>query len=153
MWHGFSWKFHVFHVTNRREVGPNWHQIPWLFHVIYPRFICFPYAQTWHGFWTSSIHGISMAFGKEMIHRISSDLVIFNQTAIKKTRNSVSLFCRDGMIYFYIVNLLFRMEYDSLKSCIMFFNFTFHKGIKALAQMVRANSMCCGQGIRLVGNP
>ena len=31
MWHGFSWKFHL---TNRRQFGPNPHQIPWLFHVI-----------------------------------------------------------------------------------------------------------------------
>ena len=56
------------------------------------------------------------------------------------------------MIYFYIVNPLFRMEYDSLKSYIMYFNFTFHKVIKAFAQMVLAYSMCYGQGIRLVKN-
>ena len=40
--------------------------------------------RTWHGFWTSSSHGISMAFTKKMMG-FSSDLVffvIFDQTAV-----------------------------------------------------------------------
>ena len=65
MWRGFSWKFHMsFHFPNRRQFGPNWHQIPWLFHLF--RFYVFR-AGTWHGVWTSSSHGISMAFAKRMM--------------------------------------------------------------------------------------
>ena len=45
--------------------------------------------------------------------------VIFNQTAIKKTGETpFNIFYRDGMISFYIVNLLFGIENDSLKSYI-----------------------------------
>ena len=77
--------------------------------------------------------------------------VIFDQAAVKETwENQCHIFYRGGMIYFYIVNLLFRMEYDSLKSYILYFNFTFHKVIKSFTQMMHAYSMCCGQGIRLV---
>jgi len=32
----------------------------------------------------------------------------------------------------------------------MYFNFTFLEIIKVFAQMVHANFMCCGQGVRLV---
>ena len=40
------------------------------------------HAQTWHGFWTSSSHGISMAFAKKMMG-FPSDLVSFsNQTKL-----------------------------------------------------------------------
>ena len=66
-----------FHVTNQRQCGRNPHQIPWLFHVIYPGLFVF-HAKTWYGFWTSSIHGISMAFAKKMMG-FPSDLVSFVQ--------------------------------------------------------------------------
>ena len=36
------------------------------FHIIDPDFICIP-CWTWHGFWTSSTHGISMTFAKKMM--------------------------------------------------------------------------------------
>ena len=39
--------------------------------------------------------------------------VISHETAIKKTwENPFHIFYRDALIYLYIVNLLFRMEYD-----------------------------------------
>ena len=41
------------------------------------------HAGTWHGFWTSSSHGISLALAKKMIY-IRFGLT-FNQTAVKKT--------------------------------------------------------------------
>ena len=116
-----------FHVTDRRQFGPNGYRIPWLFHVIYLGFICFPYAQTWNSIWTSSNHGISMTFTKKMMG-FSSDLVSFLTKLPQKTwKTPFLIFYRDGMIYFYIVNLLFRIEYDSLKSYIMYFDFTFIK--------------------------
>jgi len=66
-----------FLVTNRRKFGTNPHQIPWPFHVIYPGLFV-GHAQTWHGFYTSSSHGISIAFSIRFG-------VIFDQTAVKKT--------------------------------------------------------------------
>ena len=43
------------------------------------------HGKTWHGFWTSSSHGISMTCTKKMMG-FPSNLVSFsNQTAIKKT--------------------------------------------------------------------
>ena len=63
--HGNSESCHI--VTNRRsKFGPNPHQIPSPYHVIYPVLLVF-HAGTWHGFWTSSGHGISMAFAKKMM--------------------------------------------------------------------------------------
>ena len=80
------------------------------------------------------------------------DLVLFSTKLPSKRHEKISVTIFTGVvwIYFYIVSLFFRMEYDSLKSYIMCFNFTFHKAIKVVAQMMHANSMCCGQGIRLV---
>ena len=85
MWHGFSRKFHFishhkwtpvchwnsisFYILHHKSTAvcrPNPHQIPWRFHVIYPGFFVF-YAGTWHGFWTSSSHGISLAFSKKIM--------------------------------------------------------------------------------------
>jgi len=48
-----------------------WHQILRLYHVISRGFF---HVKTWHGFWTSSSHGISMAFARKMMG-FSSDLV------------------------------------------------------------------------------
>ena len=45
------------------------------------------HAGTWHGFWTSSSHGISMAFSKKMMG-FPSDLVSFpNQTKLPSKRH------------------------------------------------------------------
>ena len=58
MWQGFSWKYHVIsrHKSTavRSKSTPNsmtCSQILLVFH-----------AGTWHGFWTSSSHGVSIAF-------------------------------------------------------------------------------------------
>ena len=42
------------------------------------------HATTWHGFWTSSSHGISMAFAKKMMG-FPSDLVSFSTKLRSKT--------------------------------------------------------------------
>ena len=86
--HGNSMSFYV---TSQRHFGQNWHQIPWLFHVSYPGFICLPCAKTWHGFWTSSSHGISMVFAKEMM----GFTLYFDQIVVKKTwENPCHIFYR-----------------------------------------------------------
>jgi len=113
----------------------------------------FYHAGTWHGFYRSSSHGISMAWTRKWWDYPCGFGVTFDQAAVKETwENQCHIFYRDGMIYLSISYLLFRMEYDPLKSYILFFNFTFHKVIKAFAPMVHANSMCYGQGIRLVNS-
>ena len=67
--------------------------------------------------------------------------VIFHQTAINKTGETpFNIFYRDGMIYFYIVNLLFGIENDSLKSYITYSNFTFHTVINY--KSICANGAC-----------
>ena len=125
--------------------------MPWLFHVIYPGFICLSICPntTWilQKFNSWNFHGMS----EKMIHWISLDLVSFSIKLPSKWNEKLRFTFFTGMVcFFYIVNLLFRIECDSLKSYIMYFNFTFHKVIKVFAQMVHANSMCCGQGVRLV---
>ena len=113
MWHGFSWKFHVSPVTNWRQFGPNLHQIPWLFHVIYTGFICFPYALTWHGVYRSSSHGISMAFAKKMIHWISSDLVIFNETAKRHKKLRFTFFA--AIVWFIFTLSVSSFEWNMIR--------------------------------------
>ena len=47
------------------------------------------HAKIWHGFWTSSTHGVSSAFAKKI--SIGFGLIFeSNQTAVKKTRKSLS---------------------------------------------------------------
>ena len=76
MWLEFSWKFYVMSCHKSTTVWfilPiwYWHQILRLYHVISRGFF---HVKTWHGFWTSSSHGISMAFARKMMG-FSSDLV------------------------------------------------------------------------------
>ena len=84
----------------------------------------YPYAQTRHGFYWSSSHGISMAWTRKWWDFPCGFGVTFDQAAVKETwENQCRIFYRDGTIYFYVANLLFRMEYDLLKSYIMYSNF------------------------------
>ena len=46
------------------------------------------YAGTWHGFWTSSSHGISMAFARNMME-FPSDLVSFSTKLPSKTHEKI----------------------------------------------------------------
>ena len=153
MWHGFSCEFHVISCHKSTAVWSQLTPFPWPFHVIYPGFICLSICPntTW----------ISQKFKSWNFHGKNEKLMgflvwiwcHFRPTAVKETwENQCHIFYRDGMIYLSISYLLFRMEYDPLKSYILFFNFTFHKVIKAFAPMVHANSMCYGQGIRLVNS-
>ena len=69
MWLEFSWKFYVISCHKSTTVWfilPiwYWHQILRLYHVISRGFF---HAKTWHGFWTSSSHRISMAFARNMM--------------------------------------------------------------------------------------
>ena len=150
MWHGFYWKFHVISQIDGSlvPIDTKCHDYSmWFIKVLF----VYPYAQTRHGFYRSSSHGISMAWTRKWWDLPCGFGVTFDQAAVKETwENQWHIFYRDGTIYFYIVNLLFRMEHDLLKSYIMHFNFTFHKVIKAFTQMVHAYSMCFGQGVRLV---
>ena len=133
-----------FYVTNWLQFGPNSHRIAWLFHVIYPGFICFPcllehdmdFIEVWFP-WHLSIKWWDF-------HRI---WCLWPNCHKKNEKLRFTFFTG---IYFYFVNVLFRMEYDKAKSYIMYFNFTFHKVIKAFAQTVHTYSICCGQVIRLV---
>ena len=49
-------------------------------------FVC--HTKTWHGFWTSSSHGISMAFPKKMM-RFPSDLVSFSTKLMGKRHEKI----------------------------------------------------------------
>ena len=44
-----------------------------------------PHAKAWHGFWTNSSHGTSMASAKKMMDFPCGFGLIFEQTAVKKT--------------------------------------------------------------------
>ena len=77
----FSWKFHVISCQNKSkgslvQIHTKFHDDSMSF--IQVLFVFHP--GTWHGFWTSSSHGISMAFAMKMMG-FPSDLVSFsNQT-------------------------------------------------------------------------
>ena len=81
------------------------------------------------------------------------DLVSLSTKLPSKRHEKLSVTIFTGMvwIYFYIVSLFFRMEYDSLKSYIIYFNFAFHKVIKAFAQMVPITSAAAKALDLLVG--
>ena len=56
------------------------------------------HAQTSHGFWTSSIHGISMAFAKKMT-RFRSDLAPFSTKLLSKRYDEIRDTCFTGYVY------------------------------------------------------
>ena len=79
--------FTSFHITNWRQLGQNPHKIPWRFHVFNPDIINIFHGKTWHGFWSSSSHGISMTFTKKMMG-FPADLISFsNQTKLPSKRH------------------------------------------------------------------
>ena len=136
MWHGFSSKFHVISCHKSTAVWsqltPNSMTIPCHLSKFY-LFIHMPK----HDMDFTEVQVIEFPWHERENDPLAFIGVIFNETAIKKTwETPFHIFYREALIYFYIVNLLFRMEYDSLKSYMMYFNFTFHKVMKAFAQMV-----------------
>ena len=63
----------------------------------------YPCAQTRHGFYRSSSHGISMAWTRKEWDFPCGLGVTFDQAAVKeKWENQCHIFYRDGMIHFYI---------------------------------------------------
>ena len=54
------------------------------------------HAQTWHGFWTSSSHGIFMAFAKKMMW-FPSDLVSFSTKLRSKRREKIRVIFFTGV--------------------------------------------------------
>ena len=110
-----------FHVTNLQiEFGPNWRQIPWLFYVIYPGFICFSFihAGTWHGFWTSSSHGISMAFVKKMMG-FPSDFVSFSTKLMAKRHGKIHV------TFFTGITSKFRFVSSLNNQCVIIYFFQY----------------------------
>ena len=77
--------------TNFHDNSMSFFQVLFVFH-----------AKTWHGFYTSSSHGISMAFANKMTE-FPSDLMSFpisDQTAVKKTwQNPCHIFYMEEIIY------------------------------------------------------
>ena len=69
IWHGLSWKFHV--ISRHKSTAvyskstPNSMKIPCHLSTFYLFSFC--HTKTWHGFWTKSSHGISMAFSNKMM--------------------------------------------------------------------------------------
>ena len=94
-----------FNVPNRPQFGPTPQKIPWAFLVIYPGFYLLSMLETWHGFWTSSSHGISTAFAKTMMG-FPSNLVSFsNQTKLPSKRHEKIpvTFFTGGILYCWLL--------------------------------------------------
>ena len=83
MWHEFS---HVFLTAVCLTFYTKLHD----YSVSFIQVLLFVlHAGTWHGFWTSSGHGISMAFAKKMVKMVSIGFVaILGYTAVRKTKEN-----------------------------------------------------------------
>ena len=127
MWRGFSWKPLVISYHKSMAVfHRNRHQIPWRFHVIHPDFICFP-CWNMNEFWTSSSHGISMAFAKKMMG-FPSDLVSFsNQTKLPSKRHEkIHVTFLTGKI---LILFMYLVSGSTLNVDFAFFLLNFHFNI------------------------
>ena len=81
---GFSWKFHVKSCRKSKTVWSNLTPNSMSFiQVLFVR-----HAETWHGFWTSSSHGISTAFSKKMMG-FPSDLMSFSTKLSSKRHEKI----------------------------------------------------------------
>jgi len=86
---GFGVRNDPWHIRNSRTSQPS-SKMPWKFHDYSMSFIQVLFvfhAQTWHGFWTSSSHRISMALSKKMMEFLSDSVSFSNQTKLPPKRH------------------------------------------------------------------
>ena len=114
IWHGFSSKFHVISCHKSTAVWstltPNSMTIPC--HL--SRFVCFPYCQTWNGFYrfkSWNFHGMN---GK-MIHWISSDLVSFATKLPWKRHEKLRITFFTGMVWFIFTLSISSFEWNMIR--------------------------------------
>ena len=97
MTYGFSWKFHVISCHKSKfviQIHTKFHE----YSMSFPQVLFVFHAAKWHGFWTSSSHGISMVFAKKLMG-FPSDLVSFPTKLPSKREEKIRVTFFTGYIY------------------------------------------------------